>query len=193
VREGTDSIRGSDRSTGSLIRFRPMQSLGCSRQGRCPERQQGSGLRGAAALVPGKLAASFVPVPSGTGGISTRPFRLFYCVVRPGERLVTEAQEALAERLWAVPEPAAKLRRCVRAGRRDRCWLRDSLQQLRRRGSIDRRDLPGLWSRSSWSRDSAPHPCRSHDRCESYGVRRGITVIEGTERSCPARHVRRHK
>jgi hypothetical protein len=72
-----------------------MRSLGLPRQGRCPERQQGSGFRGAAALVPGKLAASFVPLPGGTGGISTRP-SASYCRARLTSRGTDGAENALA-------------------------------------------------------------------------------------------------
>ena len=53
------SIRRSDNSAGNRIRVRPIELLACSRQGRCPCRQQGPevGRRSP----PGKLAASFVP------------------------------------------------------------------------------------------------------------------------------------
>ena len=136
-----------------------------------------------------RLCSGMSPVETN-GGTSSGTCPCFFRLWYP---LITEGQEALAECLCAVPERAAKLRACVGAGRRDRRWLRDSLQQLQRLGSIDRRDVSGLRNRSSWSRDSAPHLCRSHVRCESYGLRRRCTVSEGTERSCAAHDVRRRQ
>ena len=68
------SIRRSDNSAGNRIRVRPVELLACSRQGRCPRRQQEprSGRRSPSREAP---PASFVPgSPLGRRAVLHPPF-----------------------------------------------------------------------------------------------------------------------